>query len=126
MTRNDVVLAISHVGRMPFLLESVGVAKEQGATVIAITQPYTPLAELADIMLPIVVPADPSMRVGTEAYLAQIAYLEILMVGVGLRRRAAALGQLERLRKVLPEPGLDRESHPPLHWAWPKAARAPK
>ena len=71
MTKSDVVLAISHVGRMPFLLESVGVAKEQGATIIAMTQPSTPLAEMADIVLPIVVPADPLMRVGTEAYLAQ-------------------------------------------------------
>jgi RpiR family carbohydrate utilization transcriptional regulator len=120
MTRNDVVLAISHVGRMPFLLESVGVAKEQGATVIAITQPYTPLADLADIVLPIVVPADPSMRVGTEAYLAQVAYLEILMVGIGLRRGPPALRQLKRVRDVLQERGVDSDSHPVLEAAWSK------
>jgi RpiR family carbohydrate utilization transcriptional regulator len=120
MSRNDVVLAISHVGRMPFLLESVGVAKEQGATVIAITQPYTPLAELADIVLPIVVPADPSMRVGTEAYLAQVAYLEILMVGIGLRRGPPALRQLKRVRDVLQERGVDSDSHPVLEAAWSK------
>ena len=59
MNKNDVVLAISHVGRMPFLLETVDVAKEQGATIIAMTQPGTPLAEMADIVLPVVVPADP-------------------------------------------------------------------
>src|SRR5258705_4547695 len=94
MTKNDVVLAISHVGRMPFLLESVGVAKGQGATSIAMTQPGTPLAEMADIVLPIVVPADPLMRVGTEAYLAQLAYLEILMVATGLRRRPPGMNQL--------------------------------
>jgi RpiR family carbohydrate utilization transcriptional regulator len=126
LDRRDVVLAISHVGRMPYLLDSVDVAREHKATIIAITQPGTPLATRADIMLPIVVPADPSMRVGTEAYLAQIAYLEILMVGVGLRRGAAALGQLERVRKVLQERGVDSEGHPALQWAWPKAARAPK
>ena len=71
------------------------VAQEQGATIVAITQPDTPLAEVADIVLPVVVPADPSMRVGTEAYLAQLAYLEILMVGVGLRRGPPAFRQLE-------------------------------
>jgi RpiR family transcriptional regulator, carbohydrate utilization regulator len=125
MTRNDVVLAISHIGRMPFLLESVGVAKEQGATIIAITQPHTPLAELADLVLPIVVPADSSMRVGTEAYLAQMAYLEILMVGTGLRRGPPALRQLKRVRDVLQERGVDSDSHPVLEAAWSKRERRP-
>ncbi len=123
MSRHDVVLAISHVGRMPFLLESVGVAKEREATIIAMTQPLTPLAELADIVLPIVVPVDPSMRVGTEAYLAQLAYLEILMVGTGLRRGPPALTQLKRVRDVLRERGVDSDSHPVLEAAWSKRER---
>ena len=125
MTKSDVVLAISHVGRMPFLLESVGVAKEQGATIIAMTQPSTPLAEMADIVLPIVVPADPLMRVGTEAYLAQLAYLEILMVGTGLRRGPPAMSQLKRVREVLQERGVDSETHPALQAAWSKRERQP-
>jgi D-arabinose 5-phosphate isomerase GutQ len=125
MSRHDVVLAISHVGRMPFLLESVGVAKEREATIIAMTQPLTPLAKLADIVLPIVVPADPSMRVGTEAYLAQLAYLEILMVGTGLRRGPPALTQLKRIRDVLRERGVDSDSHPVFEAAWSKRERQP-
>ncbi len=118
MSKNDVALAISHVGRMPFLLETVDVAKAQGAMIIAITQPDTPLAGQADIVLPVVVPADPSMRVGTEAYLAQMAYLEILMVGTGLRRGPPALRQLKRVQQVLQERGVDSETHPVLQWAW--------
>ena len=118
MNKHDVALAISHIGRMPFLLETVDVAKEQGATIIAITRPDTPLAERADIVLPVVVPADPSMRVGTEAYLAQMAYLEILMVGTGLRRGPPALRQLKRVRQVLQERGVDSETHPVLERAW--------
>src|SRR5207302_310615 len=107
-----------HIGRMPFLLETVDVAKEQGAMIIAITRPDTPLAERADVVLPVVVPADPSMRVGTEAYLAQMAYLEILMVGTGLRRGPPALRQLKRVRQVLQERGVDSETHPVLERAW--------
>jgi len=57
LQRNDVVLAISHVGRMPYLLEAIDVAREQSATIVAITQPHTPLARSADFVLPIVVPA---------------------------------------------------------------------
>ena len=98
--------------------------KEQGATIIAITQPGTPLAERADIVLPVVVPADPSMRVGTEAYLAQMAYLEILMVGVGLAPRPAALRQLKRVRQVLQERGVDSETHPVLRAGVVATARA--
>ena len=120
MNRNDVALAISHIGRMPFLLETVDVAKEQGAMIIAITRPDTPLAKRADIVLPVVVPADPSMRVGTEAYLAQMAYIEILMVGTGLRRGPPALRQLKRVRQVLQERGVDSETHPVLERAWSK------
>src|SRR5213076_162233 len=55
MNKHDVALAISHIGRMPFLLETVDVAKEQGAMIIAITRPGTPLAERADVVLPVVV-----------------------------------------------------------------------
>ena len=125
LTRGDVVLAISHVGRMPYLLEAVGVAREQSATIVAITQPGSPLATSADIVLPIVVPADPSMRVGTEAYLAQIAYLEILMVGVGLRRGAPAFNRLRRVRKVLRERGVDSQDHPVLQRPLSKSERSP-
>lgn len=123
LTPRDVVLAISHVGRMPTLIEAVEVAREQGATIIAITQPRSMLARRADIVLPVVVPADPSLRVGTEAYLAQMSYLEILMVGVGLRRGVPALERLQRVRRVLRERGVDSESHPALQWAWSKAER---
>jgi RpiR family carbohydrate utilization transcriptional regulator len=70
------------------------------------------------------VPADPSMRVGTEAYLAQIAYLEILMVGVGLRRGAPALNRLRRVRKVLRERGVESESHPVLQRPLSKSERS--
>jgi len=126
LSRGDVVLAISYVGRMPTLMEAIEVAREQGATIVAITQPETLLAKCADILLPVVVPADPSMRVGTEAYLAQMAYLEILMVGVALRRGPSALDRLRRVRQVLQERGVDSDSHPALQWAWSRAERSPR
>ena len=46
---------------------------------------------MADVVLPVVVPVDRAMRVGTEAYLAQLTYLEILMVG---RRPAPRAGRV--------------------------------
>jgi RpiR family carbohydrate utilization transcriptional regulator len=114
MNRKDVVLAISYVGRLRSLINAVEVAREQGALVVAISQRDTPLAKLADVLLPVVVPVDHSMRVGTEAYLAQLAYLEILMVGVGLRRGPGAFRQLKRVRQVLKERGSENEVLPVL------------
>lgn len=114
MDKRDVVLAISYVGRQRSLLHAVEVAKEQRAMIVAITQPGTPLARLADVVMPVVVPVDRSMRVGTEAYLAQITYLEILMVAVGLRRDPAAFRHLKRVRDVLKQRGIDTETHPAL------------
>ena len=45
---------------------------------------------------------------------AQLAYLEILMVGVGLRRGPAAFRRLKRVRQVLKERGSQNEIHPVL------------
>jgi RpiR family carbohydrate utilization transcriptional regulator len=118
LSSRDVVLAISHVGRMPALLESVQLAREQGATVIGITQPDTPLAQRCTIALSVVVPEDAAVRVGTEAYLAAQMIIEMLTVGVGLRLGPAAIERLRRVRAVLLERGVDSDVHPALHRAW--------
>jgi RpiR family transcriptional regulator, carbohydrate utilization regulator len=123
LSPRDVVLAISHVGRMPTLLEAVALAREQGATVIGITQPDTPLAERCTIPLAMVVPDDATVRVSTEAYLAGQVLIEVLMVGVGLRLGPAAIERLKRVRAVLLERGVDSDVHPALHRAWAETER---
>ncbi|MEO7761819.1 MAG: SIS domain-containing protein [Casimicrobiaceae bacterium] len=123
LAEHDVVLAISHVGRMPTLLEAVEVAREQGATVIAMTQPKTPLAKLCTIPILVEVPEDAAVRVGTESYLASLVLIEVLMVGVGLRLGPAAIDRLKRVHAVLFERGVDSDVHPALKWDWSKAER---
>jgi RpiR family carbohydrate utilization transcriptional regulator len=121
LTERDVVFAVSHVGRMPTLLEAVEVAREQGATVIAMTQPRSPLAERCTIPIEIDVPEDAAVRVGTEAYVASLVLIEALMVGVGLRLGPAAIDRLKRVHAVLFERGVDSDVHPALKWNWTKA-----
>jgi RpiR family transcriptional regulator, carbohydrate utilization regulator len=123
LTSRDAVLAISHVGRMPTLLDAVEVACEQGATVIGVTQPGTPLAQRCTISLNVAVPEDAVVRVGTEACLAGLMLNEILMVGVGLLLGPAAIDGLMRIREVLQQRGVDSEGHPALRWGWSKAER---
>jgi RpiR family carbohydrate utilization transcriptional regulator len=123
LSSRDVVLAISHIGRMPTLLEAVDVAREQGATIIGITQPDTPLAKRCTIPISVKVPEDAAVRVGTEAYLAGQVLIEVLMVGIGLRLGPAAIDRLKRVHAVLLERGVDTEVHPALKWGWSKAER---
>ena len=111
-----VVMAITHVGGMPSLLEAVDVARSQGATVIALTQPATPLAKVADILLGIEVAPDPVMPVGHEAYLAHLTVIQILTVLVAQRLGDKAVHRLANIRHTLKTRGLDTQHQPGLYW----------
>lgn len=115
LQRGSVAFAISHVGGMPSLLEAVDVARAQGATVIALTQAGTPLAQKADIVLGINVPDDPVMHVGTEAYLAHLTVIEILTVLVAQRSGDTAIQRLQNVRQILGTHGVDTH-HQPFHY----------
>lgn len=111
-----VVMAISHVGGMPSLLESVDVARSQGATIIALTQPGTELAARANILLGIEVAPDPVMPVGPEAYLAHLTVIEILTVLVAQRLGEQAVNRLSNIHHTLETRGVDMQHHPRLDW----------
>ena len=113
-----VAVAISHVGRMPFMLEAVGFARSRGAKVIAITQPETPLAALADVVIGVRVPPDAVMRVGTEAYIAHLLVIELLMIMVIKVLGPQAAQHLAHFREVLQAHGQDVDQHPSLQWTW--------
>ena len=118
-----VAVAISHVGRMPFMLEAVGFAKSQGARVIAITQPDTALAQLADVVIEVSAPPDAVMRVGTEAYIAHLLVIELLMVLVLQALGPDAARHLAKFRSVLQAHGQDVDQHPTLDWAWSRVEK---
>lgn len=102
-----VAFVISHVGRMPYTLEAARFARSQGATVIALTQPDTPLAEVADLVLGIAVPPDAVMRVGTEAYLAHLLIIEILMVRLAQTLGPQVAHGLQQFKHLLQKHGFD-------------------
>jgi RpiR family carbohydrate utilization transcriptional regulator len=118
LTPQDVLFAISYVGRMPTLLEAVRLGKERGATVIALTRRQAPLAVLADIVLDTDVPSDAAMRVGTDAYVVQLLMIEMIMVIVGLKRGPETLGRLKDIHTVLQTRGVDSDDPSLLHWSW--------
>jgi DNA-binding MurR/RpiR family transcriptional regulator len=110
MTSRDVLVAISYVGRMPTLLEAVKLGRERGATVVAMTRTGTPLAGLARWVLPLDVPDDATMRVGTDAYVAQFVLVEILTVVTGLRRDPAVIRKLGQIYRDLQTRSVDSDA----------------
>jgi len=111
-----VVIAITHVGGMPSLLDAVDIARAQGAGVIAITRPNTPLAERADWLLGLTVPDDAVMHVGIDAYLVHLTLIEILTVLVAQRVGEPAVQRLRSVRSALQRHGIDIRTHPLQSW----------
>jgi DNA-binding MurR/RpiR family transcriptional regulator len=104
---DGVAFVISHVGRMPYTLEAARFARSQGATVVALTQPGTQLAEIADLVIAVSVPQDAVMRVGTEAYLAHLVVIEILMVRLAQKLGPVATRGLQQFKQLLHKHGFD-------------------
>ncbi|MGJ7507142.1 MurR/RpiR family transcriptional regulator [Variovorax sp. GT1P44] len=104
---DGVAFVISHVGRMPYTLEAARFARSQGATVVALTQPDTQLAEIADLVIGVSVPQDAVMRVGTEAYLAHLVVIEILMVRLAQKLGPVATRGLQQFKQLLHKHGFD-------------------
>ncbi len=111
-----VVIAITHVGGMPSLLDAVDIARAQGARLIAITRPGTPLAERADVLLGLTVPDDAVMHVGIDAYLTHLTLIEILTVLVAQRVGEPAVRRLRGVRAALQRHGIDVRTHPLQSW----------
>ena len=111
-----VVIAISHVGGMPSLLDAVDIARAQGAKAVTITRPGTALAERADMLLALSVPDDAVMHVGIDAYLTHLTLIEILTVLVAQRLGDAAVQRLHGVRAAFARHGIDTRTHPPQSW----------
>jgi len=123
---DSVVVAFSHVGAMPTLLDSVDIARAQGARVVAITRANSPLASRADFLLAIDVPDDAVMRVGIDAYLAHLTIIEILCVLVAQRLGEPAVQRLQNVRRALQRHGVDgqQQAHLLPEWASRDASEA--
>ena len=122
LSAQDVLVAISYVGRMPNLLEAVRVARARGATIVAITRSKTPLAALSDVLLSVDVQEDLTMRVGTEAYVVQLLLVEMLMVLTGLKRGGVTFSRLREMHDVLQTRGSDSDNSVEMHWPGDKKA----
>jgi glucokinase len=84
----DVAVIISSGGRLPELLEIADLARERGAAVVAITASQSPLARKADTVLAVDHVEDSATQVPMVSRILQLLVIDILTVGVALRRPA--------------------------------------
>lgn len=103
----DAVIAISGSGRTRELLRSVEIARDAGARVIAVTVAGSPLARSADICLLADVPEDPDIYAPMTSRMVHLVLLDVLAVGVAVRRGPELAARLERAKAVVAEKRLD-------------------
>ena len=107
-TEGDVVVLISHTGRTKNLVELAHLARENDATVIAITSHNTPLANEATLALLLDVPEDTDVYMPMVSRLAQLTLIDVLATGFTLRRGAKFRDNLKRVKDALKESRFDK------------------
>src|SRR5690554_4734572 len=97
----DVVVAISQSGRTRGLMQSVGLALEAGATVIALTPQGTPLSELCTIPIHINVEEDQHDFAPVSSRIAHLLVIDVLAMGVARHRKSQLKDHLRRMNRTL-------------------------
>ncbi|ASL98002.1 MULTISPECIES: MurR/RpiR family transcriptional regulator [Serratia] len=104
----DVVVLISHTGRTKNLVEMAHLARENDATVLAITSRDTPLAQAATLALLLDVPEDTDVYMPMVSRIAQLTLIDVLATGFTLRRGAKFRDNLKRVKEALKESRFDK------------------
>jgi len=96
-----VLVAISNSGTNMDLIHSVEIALRSGASVIAITRPDTPLAEMATVVLPAEVQEETEIQTPMTSRIVHLLLIDVLQIGVALRRGPAAAETMQRAKAAL-------------------------
>lgn len=114
LDKRDVVLAFSTTGNVPELLASCDVAREYGVKLIAITALGSPLAGMADVLLPIkTVETDLIFKPSSSRY-AMMMTLDMLVLELALLQKDSSQERLRRLKYVLDTHRGGGDRHQPL------------
>ena len=101
-TREDVLILISRSGASPDLERVAQLARSGDATVIAVTDPDSPLARSAAVVFPCDETGDANIYTPMSSRLAHLAVLDALQTALALALGDSALENLEATRAALP------------------------
>jgi glucokinase len=85
--RGDVAFIVSPSGRKDELLEVADMARERGASVVAITASQTPLARKADVSLIVDHVEDVDLHLPMVSRVLHLLMIDIVTVGMAMQRR---------------------------------------
>lgn len=97
----DVIVLISYTGRTMETVEIAQLARANGATVIGITNPDSPLAEACTVALEVTAPEDTEVYMPMSSRIIHLTVIDILATGVTLKRGADFLGHLKKIKESL-------------------------
>ncbi|MFE8071941.1 MurR/RpiR family transcriptional regulator [Marinobacteraceae bacterium S3BR75-40.1] len=97
----DVIVAISYTGRTRDLVEVAAAARENGATVIGITAPDSPLAQACTLALGVTAPEDTDMYIPMASRIIHLTIIDILATGVTLKRGSDFQAHLKKIKDSL-------------------------
>ena len=102
LTPGDVVIIVSHTGANKDLLDSVTMAKKNGATIIAVTSYMkSPLSKLSDIILCGAAKETHYRSEAMASRLVHLAILDVLYVGVMLRQQDRVVTNMQKIREAI-------------------------
>lgn len=98
---DDVMVLLSHTGRWQELARAAKLARERGATVIALTSPRSVVAAEAGLLFPCRLIEDTSVYTPMSSRLAQLALLDAIQVALALALGDNASDNLRRSKDAL-------------------------
>ena len=98
---DDVLVLLSHTGRWQDFARAAKLAKDRGATVIALTNPDSDVAREASLLFPCPVIEDTSVYTPMSSRLAQLALLDAIHVALALAQGDSASENLRRSKDAL-------------------------
>ncbi|MDW7746351.1 MurR/RpiR family transcriptional regulator [Halomonas sp.] len=97
----DVVVMLSWTGRTRDLVDIARLARENGAVVLGITAPDSPLAAECTETLEVATPEDTDYYMPMTSRMIQLALIDVLATGVTLRRGEDFLPHLKKIKDSL-------------------------
>jgi len=102
MQKGDIAFAISHGGSSIDLVDNLKVAKEVGATTITITGGIkSPITKVSDIVLAAIAEEQSYKFEPMSSRIAQLCIIDVLAVGVALRRQKIVLENMRKSRQAV-------------------------
>lgn len=96
-----VVVALSVTGRVPELLDACRIARDYGAKLVTLTAPASPLAALADWLVPIVASETDFIYKPSSSRYAMMMALDVLVTELALAQPEASRELLRRMKLTL-------------------------